>query len=72
MIHITIILLLNVAMRKRRISLGSPGTEATCLIEPAPAYLAPPWGEARHAPAAPYNHAHGGQYDIGKRVHRTS
>lgn len=39
MIHITIILLLNVAMCKRCISLGSPGTEVAYLIEPVPAYL---------------------------------
>jgi len=36
-------------------------------IEPVPAYFARPKGKVAHAPAVLYNHAHGGQWEIGKR-----
>jgi acetyl esterase/lipase len=36
-------------------------------IEPVPAFLARPAGEVRQAPAVLYNHAHGGDYVLGKR-----
>ena len=35
-------------------------------IEMVPAYLARPKEQVSHAPAVLYNHAHGGQYEIGK------
>lgn len=36
-------------------------------IEPVPAFFARPQGEVRRAPAVLYNHAHGGDYVLGKR-----
>lgn len=36
-------------------------------IEPVPAFYARPKGEVRRAPAVLYNHAHGGDYEMGKR-----
>ena len=36
-------------------------------IEPVPAYLARPKGKIAAVPAVLYNHAHGGQWEIGKR-----
>jgi len=36
-------------------------------IEAVPALLARPLGEVRAAPAVLYNHAHGGDYELGKR-----
>ena len=36
-------------------------------VEPVPAFLARPKGEVRQAPAVLYNHAHGGDYELGKR-----
>ncbi len=36
-------------------------------LEPVPAYFARPQGEVSHLPAVLYNHAHGGQWEIGKR-----
>lgn len=35
-------------------------------IEPVPAYFVRPLGEVRREPVVLYNHAHGGQYDLGK------
>ncbi|MHB0857574.1 MAG: alpha/beta hydrolase family protein [Anaerolineae bacterium] len=35
-------------------------------IEPVPAYFARPMGVVRQAPTILYNHAHGGQYQVGK------
>jgi len=35
-------------------------------LEPVPAYLALPRGEVTDAPAILYNHAHGGDYELGK------
>ena len=35
-------------------------------VEPAPAYFTRPHGQAGTMPVVLYNHAHGGQYDIGK------
>lgn len=36
-------------------------------LEPVPAYLARPLGASGPMPAVLYNHAHGGEYQIGKR-----
>lgn len=36
-------------------------------LEPVPAFVARPKGEARPAPAVLFDHSHGGGYDIGKR-----